>query len=468
MELSTLLLALIKTHDSCRRVGEIITYLRKRYEQIKVTYFSYNIVNRELVEIPSGGCFKQSDYTNPVVLSFLENKKILSNKIVSYTDTSSFKQYFRAWGTTGYCLIIPAQNIGVWVFYCEKNKLLEDESFLCVLLLIINGFVEVELLDHKNKQLEEQNIYLSQELNKGEIHFYEELQRDYIERHWIDERPSGKKLKRRLLSLAKNDRTLALIGESGYGRSHLTTIIHQLRNANLVALKEINLLNVNNIVELDNLLENHFFNIREYAKETVIIKNIEFLNDYLLDKLINFLSYKRKSVLQLKLILIVSDSFFLQKRNQIDFLLEESIQLENRMSVRENRALFLEEFCSRYIQKTGSRNKVLSDNIKNRIINEKSIREITQLKFLVDFIYNHDDISLLTEVARLEEVFLQDDWYQPMNLTWHVDLYEKALIYQSLTQSNWSQKDASEKLMIPRRTLNYKCRKYGLGKKNVL
>ncbi|MDG2942768.1 helix-turn-helix domain-containing protein [Exercitatus varius] len=470
MKLSTLLLTLIQTHDSSKRVNKITNYLSDCHENLRAAYFAHDGVNKDLVDISSRVRFKQSDYANPVVLGFLENRQIVSDKIISYADSSSFKQYFRTWNVFGYCLIMPAKNMGAWVFNSENHKLLTNRLFIEELRLIIDSFAETELLYKKNKQLEKQNLYLIQELNKGDIHHYEELQKAYIETNWIDESSQGKRFKRRLINLAQNNRTLAIIGERGYGKKHLAHIIHQLRNANLVKLKEVNLIELNNILEVKNLIEFIFNNTKDYAKETIIFYNVEYLSTYLLKKLTTLLSHEKIKDKQIKIIFLVSQQFWLDKQktdNWFEHWIEEKYLLENRLLHTENMAIFLEQFSTAHAHKFGRANSLLSDKVKSYIINKTNVENISQLKFLLDIIYNRNNMNLLTDTAELEKLLSQQDWSSPINLAWKMDIYEKNLIYESLIQSDWNKKETAKQLMIPRRTLSHKCQKYGLGKKNA-
>ncbi|WP_386688332.1 hypothetical protein [Lonepinella sp. MS14437] len=470
MKLSTLLLTLIKTHDCNKRVNKITTYLSDGHKNLYVAYFAHDGVNKDLVDISSRIRFKQSDYANPVVLSFLENKQIISDKIISYTDSSSFKQYFRTWNVFGYCLVMPAKNMGVWVFNSENYKLITDQLFIEELQLIIDSFAEMELLYKKNKQLEKQNLYLTQELNKGDIHHYEELQKAYIETNWLDESSHGKRFKRNLINFAKNNRILAIIGERGCGKKHLTHIIHQLRNANLVKLKEINLIGINNILDVKKIVDTMFRDIKNYAKETIVFHNVEYLSTYLLQKLITQLSHENIKDKQVKIIFLVSQKFWLEKQktdNWFEHWIEEKLLLENRLSYIENIALFLDQFSTAYTHKIGCMNSLLNDDVKSHIINNANVENITQLKFLVDIIYNQENMNLLTDAEELRKLLLWQDWSTPTNLTWKMDIYEKNLIYESLIQSNWNKKESAKRLMIPRRTFSHKCQKYGLGRKNV-
>lgn len=468
MDMLFTLLKVIKNQDGAKRVNSVIEYLHKQNKQIKVTYFSYNIINKELNEY-NGRCnFKQSDYGNPVVFNFLEKKCAITKKIIAYTDDSSFKQYFRMFGLAGYCLLIPIRNIGIWGIYSESKCLLQSNEFIVSASSLFDMFAEIELLYQKNKQLEDQHVYLSQALNRGHIDNYEKLKRCYVDSNWIDTSVQGKRFKRNVLDSSKTNRTLTIIGKKGYGKKYLANVIHQLRSSNMMMAKYIDLSKITNVLELNCLLDSQLPNEPDYIQKTIILKNIDRLNGYLLELLINNLSQKIMSGMQLKVILLLSDDGLLEKRKELLFFTNEKILLSNRMEFQENRKLFLETFITQYFHQCISYKQEITDDAKCRIISEDSISEIGHLKSFISMLCTHYVMEPEINRVMTEALLLQKCWRQPYGLVQHLDLYEKEMIYMSLVESDWNQKKAAEKLMIPRRTLNYKCQKYGLGRKNVL
>ncbi|TCP91177.1 transcriptional regulator with AAA-type ATPase domain [Cricetibacter osteomyelitidis] len=458
MVLAELLLALIKENHNKDKVAAIIQYLKEQYNDIQVAYFSYSAVDKGLIELNGFTHFKQNDYMNPLVLSFAENRKFLSNKVVSYPDDSSFKQYSQKWGGDKYCVLFPIRNIGIFAIYGKDKVRLNNNTFLSELSLIAESFLNMALLHQANRQLEEQCLYFSQALNKNRLHDYELHQRNYIEQHWIDETASGKRFKRRLADLALYDRNVAMVAEAGYGKRHLVNIIHQLRSLGLTELKEIDLLQVNNVIQLNEIIKHKFELIQRDKKDTLLINNIECLTDYLIERLIKLLSQEKLMNSQVKIILTVTNTFFMDKQNQLRFFSEDKIILPNRIAAVENRELFLRQFAQ------SSNIDMLSHDVVLHIVNEKRISEIKQMKFLVTLAFNRCGSFSSIKKSDIDDILSQRDWYQPDSLEWNVAFYERSLIRQSLVKSNWSQRISAEKLNIPRRTLNYKCQKYGLRK----
>ncbi len=430
-------------------------------EQLELSYFLFNKVENKLENINSGISIGLLENDNPIIYSFITKDSYLVKNVMLYSELSLFST-----SHSKKCFLVPIEQFGVMCFYGLDTL---DDNNIQVLLCDIGAlYLSLERKYTQIKQLKNEIDKTYNELRVLQKRDNNILKESYLNHMWIDFSGVGKSFKRNILFYTNTNRILNIVGEKGSGKSHLATIIQQLRNAYGEVQNIVDLKNISDSVQLRSIfgINHKGVNCFDYRYDnTLILKNINSLSVVLLEELYELLSnnetIKKNNV---KIILTSTDRSLCEGacKDMVDFFNQEVLLLHNRLDNKNNFIAFVDVFINSYYRKNLKNIRGITEGALELLRSSKFINSLDDLKqhvFAICDIVKHGG-QLDKHKAKM--VLDHTNLTQNKGLSEQVEQYERSLILKVLALNNWNQEETARQFNIPRRTLSYKCAKHNI------
>ncbi|HOK17745.1 MAG TPA: sigma 54-interacting transcriptional regulator [Caldisericia bacterium] len=284
-----------------------------------------------------------------------------------------------------------------------------------------------------------------------------------LKRGWDDFKTNDKNLIKKLKEINdfKNFNTpILIIGESGVGKRLLAEIIHFTSNRKD---KEFLYQDCDNVEE--SILEESIFSLIKISEgSTFYIANIDKMPLRLQNKLTYFLESNEfnfrliTSIENLPIFEINSGNL----KKELFFLISKIEVMISPLRERKEDIILLLNYYFEELEKKYNLNKSYDDSFKEFLLSYTFPGNVRELFYIIEYSYLNSKNSKITIDDLPNSIHFKE-----FDLSKETSEFEKKMIKETLYLTNFNISKAGKILKIPRQTLQYKIKKYGIEERRV-
>jgi len=291
----------------------------------------------------------------------------------------------------------------------------------------------------------------------------EQKENKILKRNWDDFKTNDENLKKKIKEIenVKNLNTpILIIGESGVGKRLLAEIIHFTSDRKN---KEFLYQDCDNFEE--SILEESIFSLIKISDgSTLYIANIDKMPLRLQDKLTYFLESNEfnfrliTSIENLPIFSINSGNL----KKELFFLISKIEVMINPLRERKEDIVLLLNYYLEELEKKYNLNKSYDENFKEFLLSYIFPGNVRELFYIIEYSYLNSKNSKITTNDLPNSIYFKE-----FDLSKETSEFEKKIIKETLYLINFNISKAGKILKIPRQTLQYKIKKYGIEERRV-
>lgn len=291
----------------------------------------------------------------------------------------------------------------------------------------------------------------------------EQKENKILKRNWDDFKTNDENLKKKIKEIEsfKNLITpILIIGESGVGKRLLAEIIHFTSDRKN---KEFLYQDCDNFEE--SILEEAIFSLIKISDgSTLYIANIDKMPLRLQDKLTYFLESNEfnfrliTSIENLPIFSINSGNL----KKELFFLISKIEVMINPLRERKEDIVLLLNYYLEELEKKYNLNKSYDENFKDFLLSYTFPGNVRELFYIIEYSYLNSKNSKITTNDLPNSIYFKE-----FDLSKETSEFEKKIIKETLYLTNFNISKAGKILKIPRQTLQYKIKKYGIEERRV-
>lgn len=291
----------------------------------------------------------------------------------------------------------------------------------------------------------------------------EQKENKILKRNWDDFKTNDENLKKKIKEIenVKNLNTpILIIGESGVGKRLLAEIIHFTSDRKN---KEFLYQDCDNFEE--SILEESIFSLIKISDgSTLYIANIDKMTLRLQDKLTYFLESNEfnfrliTSIENLPIFSINSGNL----KKELFFLISKIEVMINPLRERKEDIVLLLNYYLEELEKKYNLNKSYDENFKEFLLSYIFPGNVRELFYIIEYSYLKSKNSKITINDLPNSIYFKE-----FDLSKETSEFEKKIIKETLYLTNFNISKAGKILKIPRQTLQYKIKKYGIEERRV-
>ena len=291
----------------------------------------------------------------------------------------------------------------------------------------------------------------------------EQKENKILKRNWDDFKTNDENLKKKIKEIenVKNLNTpILIIGESGVGKRLLAEIIHFTSDRKN---KEFLYQDCDNFEE--SILEEAIFSLIKISDgSTLYIANIDKMPLRLQDKLTYFLESNEfnfrliTSIENLPIFSINSGNL----KKELFFLISKIEVMINPLRERKEDIVLLLNYYLEELEKKYNLNKSYDENFKDFLLSYTFPGNVRELFYIIEYSYLNSKNSKITTNDLPNSIYFKE-----FDLSKETSEFEKKIIKETLYLTNFNISKAGKILKIPRQTLQYKIKKYGIEERRT-
>ncbi len=291
----------------------------------------------------------------------------------------------------------------------------------------------------------------------------EQKENKILKRNWDDFKTNDENLKKKIKEIenVKNlNAPILIIGESGVGKRLLAEIIHFTSDRKN---KEFLYQDCDNFEE--SILEEAIFSLIKISDgSTLYIANIDKMPLRLQDKLTYFLESNEfnfrliTSIENLPIFSINSGNL----KKELFFLISKIEVMINPLRERKEDIVLLLNYYLEELEKKYNLNKSYDENFKDFLLSYTFPGNVRELFYIIEYSYLNSKNSKITTNDLPNSIYFKE-----FDLSKETSEFEKKIIKETLYLTNFNISKAGKILKIPRQTLQYKIKKYGIEERRV-
>ncbi|HOC52352.1 MAG TPA: sigma 54-interacting transcriptional regulator [Caldisericia bacterium] len=291
----------------------------------------------------------------------------------------------------------------------------------------------------------------------------EQKENKILKRNWDDFKTNDENLKKKIKEIenVKNLNTpILIIGESGVGKRLLAEIIHFTSDRKN---KEFLYQDCDNFEE--SILEESIFSLIKISDgSTLYIANIDKMPLRLQDKLTYFLESNEfnfrliTSIENLPIFSINSGNL----KKELFFLISKIEVMINPLRERKEDIVLLLNYYLEELEKKYNLNKSYDENFKEFLLSYIFPGNVRELFYIIEYSYLKSKNSKITINDLPNSIYFKE-----FDLSKETSEFEKKIIKETLYLTNFNISKAGKILKIPRQTLQYKIKKYGIEERRT-
>jgi len=291
----------------------------------------------------------------------------------------------------------------------------------------------------------------------------EQKENKILKRNWDDFKTNDENLKKKIKEIenVKNLITpILIIGESGVGKRLLAEIIHFTSDRKN---KEFLYQDCDNFEE--SILEESIFSLIKISDgSTLYIANIDKMPLRLQDKLTYFLESNEfnfrliTSIENLPIFSINSGNL----KKELFFLISKIEVMINPLRERKEDIVLLLNYYLEELEKKYNLNKSYDENFKEFLLSYIFPGNVRELFYIIEYSYLKSKNSKITINDLPNSIYFKE-----FDLSKETSEFEKKIIKETLYLTNFNISKAGKILKIPRQTLQYKIKKYGIEERRT-
>ena len=291
----------------------------------------------------------------------------------------------------------------------------------------------------------------------------EQKENKILKRNWDDFKTNDENLKKKIKEIenVKNlNAPILIIGESGVGKRLLAEIIHFTSDRKN---KEFLYQDCDNFEE--SILEEAIFSLIKISDgSTLYIANIDKMPLRLQDKLTYFLESNEfnfrliTSIENLPIFSINSGNL----KKELFFLISKIEVMINPLRERKEDIVLLLNYYLEELEKKYNLNKSYDENFKEFLLSYIFPGNVRELFYIIEYSYLKSKNSKITINDLPNSIYFKE-----FDLSKETSEFEKKIIKETLYLTNFNISKAGKILKIPRQTLQYKIKKYGIEERRT-
>ncbi|NLI55740.1 sigma 54-interacting transcriptional regulator [bacterium] len=291
----------------------------------------------------------------------------------------------------------------------------------------------------------------------------EQKENKILKRNWDDFKTNDENLKKKIKEIERFKNLITpilIIGESGVGKRLLAEIIHFTSDRKN---KEFLYQDCDNFEE--SILEEAIFSLIKISDgSTLYIANIDKMPLRLQDKLTYFLESNEfnfrliTSIENLPIFSINSGNL----KKELFFLISKIEVMINPLRERKEDIVLLLNYYLEELEKKYNLNKSYDENFKDFLLSYTFPGNVRELFYIIEYSYLNSKNSKITTNDLPNSIYFKE-----FDLSKETSEFEKKIIKETLYLTNFNISKAGKILKIPRQTLQYKIKKYGIEERRV-